>query len=77
MERDYLVLVDCMEDKCPLPFVKTRNALLKAERGGLIKVVGRDEKSYHEILMALEIWDTEVLQKINDKGQWEITFKVL
>ncbi len=73
---DYLIFVDCSYDKCPLPFVKTRNAILKAEPGNVIKVIGTDVKSYYEILMALEPWNAEVIEAKDTKERWEILFKV-
>lgn len=74
---DHLILVNCAEDECPVPFVKTRDALLKSQKGDLIKVIGKDKRSYYEILMALEVWDAEVVKKEYIKDQWEIVFKVL
>ncbi len=74
--RDYLIFVDCSSDKCPLPFVKTRNAILEADPGNVIKVVGTDVKSYYEILIALEPWNAEVIEAKDAKERWEILFKV-
>ncbi len=74
--RDYLIFVDCSSDKCPLPFVKTRNAILNADPGNIIKVVGSDVRSYHEILMALKPWNAEVIEATDTKERWEIVFRV-
>jgi len=69
-----LVLVDCNNDKCPIPFIKTRNALLKSSPTTLIKVVGDDERSYYELIMALEVWNVKVLKIDKKKERWEILF---
>ncbi|MCK5568547.1 MAG: sulfurtransferase TusA family protein, partial [Spirochaetes bacterium] len=32
--------VDCISENCPMPLIKTRAAILDAEKGDVIKVIG-------------------------------------
>ncbi len=76
MDKRISMTVNCFNDKCPLPFVKTRSALFNARKGDIIKIIGQDKKSYYEILMALEVWNVRLIYKNLEISKWEILFEV-
>ncbi len=42
MRRAATVRLDCREDDCPIPVLKTRDALQKLPEGGTLEVLTRD-----------------------------------
>jgi len=69
--------VDCIGENCPMPLVKTREAIMKGKKGDIIKVIGTHLESFKEIPMALEALGIKILEKsIEDKGKWYIIFKI-
>jgi len=69
--------VDCVGDNCPMPLVKTREAIMKGKKGDVIKVIGTHPQSFEEIPMALEVLDIKILDKDKeDNGKWYIIFEI-
>ena len=69
-------VVNCISENCPMPLVKTRAAIMNAQKGDVIMVKGTHPQSYEEIPMALEAMDIKVLEQNNDGDTWYITFMV-
>jgi TusA-related sulfurtransferase len=76
MKTETTRLVDCYHENCPMPLVITREAILEAEAGDVITVVGDHPQSFEEIPMALEIQEMEILEKKMEGREWRITFVV-
>jgi TusA-related sulfurtransferase len=76
MPTDTRTTIDCHNENCPMPLVKTRQAILKAKKGDLITVVGDHPQSYDEIPMALEVMEMEIKERSLENGEWRITFAV-
>lgn len=70
-------VVNCIGDNCPLPLIKTREAIMKAKEGEIIKVVGTHPESYEEIPLALEGLGLKILERKKEGNEWEIVFKVI
>ena len=68
--------VDCISENCPMPLIKTRSAILDAEKGDVIKVIGTHPQSFEEIPMALEVLEKNILEKGQENENWYITFEV-
>jgi len=69
--------VNCVSDNCPMPLVKTREAIMKGKKGDVIKVIGTHPQSFEEIPMALEALDIKILEKNKeDNGKWYIIFEI-
>ncbi|MBC7190402.1 sulfurtransferase TusA family protein [Candidatus Aerophobetes bacterium] len=70
-------IVDCIGDNCPMPLVKTREAIMKSRKGEVIKVIGTHPESFKEIPMALEALGIKIIEKKMEKdGRWGILFEV-
>jgi TusA-related sulfurtransferase len=76
MKTETARLVDCHNENCPMPLVRTREAILEAGVGDIITVVGDHPQSFEEIPMALEVQEMEILERRMDAGEWLITFIV-
>lgn len=70
------VTIDCIDMNCPMPLIKTREAIMKAKNGNIIEVVGTHPDSYNEIPMALEALGIKILKRTKDDNKWIIIFKV-
>jgi len=68
--------VDCIDDNCPMPLVKTREAIMHAKKGDIIRVKGTHPQSFEEIPMALDAMGLEILDKERGEDVWNITFVV-
>ena len=68
--------VDCVSENCPMPLVKTREAIMRAKKGDTIRVKGTHPQSFEEIPMALDAMGLEILDKRHDQESWYITFVV-
>lgn len=68
--------VDCYLENCPMPLVKTREAVMNAKKGDIIEVLGTHQQSYEEIPMALEALGIKVLKKEKKDDKWSIIFQV-
>jgi len=76
MEIKISRVVDCTGENCPMPLIKTREAIMKAKKGDVIKVVGTHPQSFEEIPMALEALRIEILEKSREDEKWYIIFKI-
>lgn len=68
--------VDCVSENCPMPLIKTRAAILDADKGDVIKVIGTHPQSFEEIPMALKVLEKNILEKGHEDENWYITFEV-
>jgi tRNA 2-thiouridine synthesizing protein A len=68
--------VDCVNENCPMPLVKTREAIMQAKKGDIIRVKGTHPQSFEEIPMALDAMGLEILDKERGEDIWNITFVV-
>jgi len=68
--------IDCMGENCPIPLIKTREAIINAKKGDVIQVVGNHPNSFDEIPMALNALGIKILKKEQLNHHWEIIFKV-
>ncbi|MBU1078046.1 MAG: sulfurtransferase TusA family protein [Spirochaetes bacterium] len=75
-ETNPTVTVDCMGENCPMPLVKTREAIMKAKKGDVIKVVGDHPNSFDEIPMALNALGIKIIDQKKEADKWSIIFKV-
>lgn len=77
MKYNITETVDCINENCPMPLVKTREAIMKGKKGDTIKVIGTHPQSFDEIPMALESMGIKILEKNRDKSNhWSIIFKI-
>ena len=77
MEGKTVRVVDCLNDNCPMPLVKTREAIMKAKQGDVIKVVGTHGQSFEEVPLALEAMGKKILERSKDSEEkWYIVFVV-
>lgn len=76
MNKTVYRTVDCISENCPMPLIKTRAAILDAEKGDVIKVIGTHPQSFEEIPMALEVLEKNILEKGQENENWYITFEV-
>ena len=77
MEMRISRVVDCTNQNCPMPLIQTREAIMKAQKGDVIKVIGTHPQSFEEIPLALEVVEKPILEKgEGDDGKWYIIFKV-
>lgn len=74
--KNKVILVDCINQNCPMPLVNTRAAIMKSKKGDVIKVVGTHPQSFEEIPMALDAMGKKILEKGQENGKWYIIFEV-
>lgn len=60
---------------CPSPLIETRLALRKASPGDIIEVVGTHPPSKHEIPMAVEALNLELLSVEGSDNDWTIRIR--
>lgn len=68
--------IDCINENCPMPLIRTREAVMKAKNGDIIKIVGTHPDSYVEIPMALDALGIKIIKQSKNSDKWYITFKV-
>ncbi|HIC96756.1 TPA: sulfurtransferase TusA family protein [Candidatus Bipolaricaulota bacterium] len=67
------LFVDCRGETCPIPLVEFRKAVMRAEPGQVIEIVGTHGLSKEEIPMAVESLGLELLRVEEDRdGAWHI-----
>ncbi|MFX0171772.1 MAG: sulfurtransferase TusA family protein [Candidatus Hodarchaeota archaeon] len=70
------ISVDITGLKCPIPLIRTRRAVLNAEKGQIIEFIGTPEEeiSRKEILIALESLKQKLLENldVNEENKWRI-----
>ena len=69
-------VVDCLNENCPMPLVKTRQAIMKAADGDIIEVRGTHKRSFEEIPMALNAMKMQIIEKEELDREWRIVFRV-
>ncbi len=76
MEYSITTTVDCINDNCPMPLIKTRKAIMKSNKGDVIKVIGTHEDSFKEIPMALEAMNISIIDRGRENNHWYIVFRI-
>ena len=72
-ERSPNVVVDVVGETCPIPLVEMRKAVMKAEKGHVIEVIGTHGPSKEEIPMAVGNLGLKLLGVEDDaEGRWHI-----
>lgn len=67
------VVVDVVGETCPMPLVEMRKAVMKADPGAVIEVVGTHGASREEIPMAVHSLGLTVLGiEEDEQGRWHI-----
>lgn len=72
------ISVDITGLKCPIPLIKTRRAVIKANKGDFIEFIGTpdEEISRKEILMAIESLKQKLISNQDlDNDKWRIIFQ--
>lgn len=69
------IVVDVRGKNCPVPLVETRKALRQAAPGDLVRVVGTHAASRHEIPMAIEALNLELVSSEGSDVDWVICIK--
>ncbi|MBN1898784.1 MAG: sulfurtransferase TusA family protein [Spirochaetes bacterium] len=69
-------VVDCLNENCPIPLIKTRQAIMDGKKSDLIQVIGDHPQSFDEIPMALESMGIKIIEKKQGKDVWRIKFKL-
>ena len=67
--------IDVRGETCPVPLVETRKALLKAEPGDVVEVVGTHSSSRKEIPMAVKALKLELLSVEGSNTDWTIRIR--
>lgn len=78
MSGDYTVTkeIDCLNQNCPMPLIKTREAVNSSSPGDVVKIYGDHPQSFEEIPMALDALEIEILEKVKNEDSWYIVFKL-
>ena len=67
------IQVDVIGETCPIPLVEMRKAVMKADPGQIIEVMGNHAASKKEIPMAVESLGLTLLEvKDDEQGAWHI-----
>ncbi len=74
--KENVILVDCINQNCPMPLVNTRAAIMKSKKGDIIKVIGTHPQSFEEIPMALDAMGKKIIEKRQEGNKWYIVFEV-
>lgn len=68
--------IDCRGENCPMPLVKTREAILNSNNSQVIEITGTHPESFEEIPMALESMSKEIINMEKNADEWKIVFRV-
>ncbi|HCP15694.1 MAG TPA: sulfurtransferase TusA family protein [Peptococcaceae bacterium] len=66
------IKVDVRGQTCPVPLVEMRKALIKAEQGDIIEVIGTHPASKKEIPMAANALSIKILSDEQNGDEWKI-----
>jgi len=70
------VVLDVSGEVCPVPLVKTRRALDKMEKGMILEIIGTNEKSKLEVIMAVQELKMELIKEEIDKNEkWRLIIR--
>lgn len=75
MNQEYKanIVVDVIDETCPIPLVEMRKAVMRAEKGDIIEIQGTHASSKHEIPMAVDSLGLKLLTITeNSQGVWHI-----
>jgi tRNA 2-thiouridine synthesizing protein A len=69
------IVVDCVNETCPVPLVETRKALRRAKAGDIVVVIGTHPASKKEIPMAIKALGLELVDIKEEGGVWTIRIR--
>ncbi len=67
-------VLECLGEKCPKPLSRVKRLIRVAEFGDEIEVIGDDERSKGEIVLAIDGYGYEILELSEEEGRWRIKF---
>lgn len=67
--------INCIGDNCPMPLIKTREAILNSKPGEVIRIIGDHPQSYDEIPLALKAQGKEIIERKKEGNIWIIVFE--
>ena len=67
--------INCVGENCPMPLIKTREAILNGRPGEIIRIVGDHPQSYDEIPLALQAQGKKIIERKKDGDTWTIVFE--
>ncbi len=76
MDKEKITVINCINDKCPIPLVKTREAIMDSKKGDVLEIIGTHKPSFEEIIMALEALDINIIYSDNSLQEWKIKLKI-
>ncbi len=69
-------IVDCSGLNCPLPILKTRQAIMKMSAGQVVKVISTDQTSVDDFSKFATATGNELLSVEEKPNQWIFYIKV-
>ncbi len=66
--------LDCVGEKCPKPLARVKKLIRIADPGDIIEVLGDDERSKGEVVLAIDGYGYEILDIEEEEGKWRIKF---
>ncbi len=66
------ILVDCINETCPIPLIETRKAINLAKKGQVMEIVGTHPASKREIPMAAKAMGLKLLKVEGPDNNWRI-----
>ena len=77
MDINYDVLLDAMEDDCPVPIIKTKEMLDKMESGAVLKIVTSKEGTINNIRTFVKNNPYELVREIRATDNFQFYIKKL
>jgi len=70
------VVLNVSGEVCPMPLVKTRRTLDKMEKGMILEIIGTNEESKLDIIMAVQELKMELInEKIDKNKKWRLIIR--
>jgi len=74
--NDDIIKIDTTGQTCPMPLLAVRRTILNGKKGDIVEVTGDHLNSRHEIPIALESMNCEILEEKEENGRWIIRFRI-
>jgi len=70
------VILDVSGEVCPMPLIKTRRALDKMEKGMILEIIGTNEESKLDVIMAVQELKMELIKEETDSNEkWRLIIR--
>jgi len=70
------VVLDVSGEVCPIPLVKTRRALDKMEKGMILEIIGTNEESKLDVIMAVQELKMKLIKEETNKNEkWRLIIR--